>query len=198
LPEQTPPERHPDTVPIDHQYEVALINEECAEVCQIIGKSLRFGWASYNPADPTQTNYDLLHNEIGDVEAAIEFGISRGAFDRSKITTAKKAKLAKLSRVAPPVMMVTSGSTINVVKKHQSEGLAAILVFFVFALILIAVGYFAYQHGKQGQDMELRLKVAEEARTCIATQMAAIQPGKAAKPADLTICDRLGKLAQGQ
>ena len=74
-------DRHPDTVPVEHQYEVALINEECGEVCQMVGKTMRFGWQSYHPNDPLKTNYDLLHEEMGDGQerAATDDGDPWGA-----------------------------------------------------------------------------------------------------------------------
>jgi NTP pyrophosphatase (non-canonical NTP hydrolase) len=44
-----------------------LIQEECAEIIQIISKIRRFGFSSYNPYDPSgDTNLELLHDEIGD------------------------------------------------------------------------------------------------------------------------------------
>jgi len=52
---------------------LGILQEECAEVIQIISKIRRFGIDSYNPAEPSNpTNKDLLNLEIADVLALIE------------------------------------------------------------------------------------------------------------------------------
>lgn len=51
---------------------LGILQEECAEVIQIISKIRRFGIDSYNPTDPNVTNMDLLNLEIADVQALIE------------------------------------------------------------------------------------------------------------------------------
>lgn len=139
--------KFPDTRPIDFQYEAALIAEECAEVTQIIGKSFRFGWDSYNPADPTNMNIDLLHAEVGDVEAAIEFGVDRGLLDRSKITKRKAEKLKKLKALSPPTMLAhdqkvalaNEGLQLNA--KEERAALGVVLV--VVAILLGGTWFFA-------------------------------------------------------
>lgn len=92
---------HPLPEQLDFQYETALLAEECGEVTQIIGKSLRFGWSSYNPADPTTSNLDLLHTEVGDVLAAIELAKVRGLLDGSRLEARKAEKFTKLLTISP-------------------------------------------------------------------------------------------------
>ena len=199
-PTETIAERHPDTVPVEHQYEVALINEECAEVCQQVGKTLRFGWQSYHPNDPLKTNYDLLHDEMGDVQAAIEFGIARGAFDTKKIAASKKSKLAKLKAIAPPPMYVTRGSVIG--REIPNESKAAIWFFVLMIAVIFAVGFFSYQQGKRSvvppvivqSEIQPGIKAdpkTETAQECYERLMKSIQSGKSSKPADLSECKGL-------
>ena len=92
---------HPTPPKLDFQYETALIAEECGEVTQIIGKSFRFGWQSYDPANPSVTNLDLLHREVGDVLAAIQLATDRGLLTASRLETHKSEKMTKLSEIAP-------------------------------------------------------------------------------------------------
>ncbi len=93
--------QHPQARPVDFQYETALLAEECGEVTQIIGKSLRFGWQSYDPANPSVTNLDLLHDEVGDVLAAIQLATDRGLLNGARLDARKAEKTAKLNVVAP-------------------------------------------------------------------------------------------------
>lgn len=53
---------------------LGILQEECAEVIQIISKIRRFGIASFNPAleEDHETNQDLLNLEVGDVLALID------------------------------------------------------------------------------------------------------------------------------
>ena len=47
--------------------------EECGEALAAAGKTVRYGWASYNPllSAPTETNEEWLKREISDLEDAI-------------------------------------------------------------------------------------------------------------------------------
>lgn len=46
-----------------------LMQEECAEIIQVISKIRRFGLASHSPYDPDKRpNIHLLNDEIGDFE----------------------------------------------------------------------------------------------------------------------------------
>lgn len=192
---ESAPQLHPPTVPVDYQYEVAIINEECAEVGQIVGKIFRFGWASHNP-DTGRANYDLLHDEMGDVEAAIEFGVKRGAFDRKKIAQAKKEKLAKLKSVAPPAMRVTSGSTLVHHQNAHNESRSAIIVMAFMVALLVLAFLFGRSMGDQEAKEESRIDTTVAAQECYAAAIAKIPPGKAAKPADVSTCDALATQAQ--
>lgn len=95
--------QHPDARPVSHQYELAVLGEECGEVIQIVGKTLRFGYASHSPDDPQrESNLDLLHKELGDILAAIDFAVERGLLDREKLITRQFHKRRNLMQVAPP------------------------------------------------------------------------------------------------
>lgn len=74
---------------------LALLAEECGEVVQVIGKCLRHGLWSRHPADPDgPTNYDLLHKELGDVQAAVEMM----SLNARQIAVAKNDKLARIGQ----------------------------------------------------------------------------------------------------
>ena len=52
---------------------LGVLQEECAELIQIISKIRRFGINSYNPGNPDEgTNFELLNLETGDVLSLIE------------------------------------------------------------------------------------------------------------------------------
>lgn len=49
--------------------------EECGEVCAALGKTLRWGWNSYNPELPPkdrETNADWVRREIADLRGALD------------------------------------------------------------------------------------------------------------------------------
>jgi hypothetical protein len=47
--------------------------EECGEALAAAGKTVRFGWHSYNPLSPKrESNEDWLRREVTDLEEAIE------------------------------------------------------------------------------------------------------------------------------
>lgn len=55
-----------------------LLQEECAEIIQIISKIRRFGVDSYHPDDPTKrTNLSLLEDEIGDFQALFDYLVDK-------------------------------------------------------------------------------------------------------------------------
>lgn len=63
---------------------LACLGEECGEVQQIIGKSIRFGLDSYNPNDAyRETNIDMLHREVNDVIAVYEMLCNEYGVDSS-------------------------------------------------------------------------------------------------------------------
>lgn len=52
---------------------LGILQEECAEVIQIVSKIRRFGIDSYSPFDPAaSTNQDLLKLELGDIAAVVQ------------------------------------------------------------------------------------------------------------------------------
>lgn len=51
---------------------LAMLAEECGELVQVVGKILRHGYESYHPENPTETNRDLLANEVCDLLAVIQ------------------------------------------------------------------------------------------------------------------------------
>ena len=76
---------------------LAMLAEECAEVIQVIGKILRHGYESYHPADPSQTNRDLLTHELSDLYAVVELMDADFALIDA---TAQEAAFAKKLRYA--------------------------------------------------------------------------------------------------
>lgn len=53
------------------QHLLACLGEECGEVQQMVGKSLRFGLDSHHPKDPSMTNLVLLLNEVNDLNTIV-------------------------------------------------------------------------------------------------------------------------------
>jgi NTP pyrophosphatase (non-canonical NTP hydrolase) len=52
---------------------LGILQEECAEIIQIISKIRRFGINSFNPGDPDAgTNFELLNLETADALALVE------------------------------------------------------------------------------------------------------------------------------
>lgn len=134
---ETVPTEHPyaPTQPVEFQYELAVLNEECGEVAQMVGKTLRFGWDSSSPFDPDKTNLELLHEEVGDVLAAAEFAAQRGMLDTKVLAARKKKKLDKLHRLAPGPMRAMAPLSIHSPQKKPVEHVAlAIVLTFVLAL----------------------------------------------------------------
>ena len=76
---------------------LGILQEECAEVIQIISKIRRFGLQSFNPyIEDARTNEVLLMQELGDVLAIItmlqDYGIANGEM-------IEEARLAKMRKV---------------------------------------------------------------------------------------------------
>lgn len=72
---------------------LANLMEECAEVQQIIGKILRFGYGSFHPNDPTATvNRKLLGFEIGNLQYIIHFMNCKEDINPSDVLVGKKSK----------------------------------------------------------------------------------------------------------
>lgn len=75
---------------------LALLAEEMGETIQVIGKILRHGYCSYDPAKPTTTNRDLLERELGDVMAVLGLMVQRDDVGEAAID---RFRIAKLRRV---------------------------------------------------------------------------------------------------
>lgn len=76
-----------------------LLQEECAEVIQIISKIFRFGKESYHPNDPDRGNNNhMLHVEVADVLTIVEYLIETGTLDRETLNELQIKKIEKLKR----------------------------------------------------------------------------------------------------
>ena len=71
---------------------LALVTEECGEASQAVGKILRHGLFSTNPANG-QTNLDHLTEELGQILAIVEIGIANGVVDRNFLNVSRDKKL---------------------------------------------------------------------------------------------------------
>lgn len=82
------------------EYELELLGilqEECAEVIQIISKIRRFGLNDWHPDDPEQvTNKTKLTNEIGDFVGIVEMLREQQLFDAGDIDVAAQNKMRKV------------------------------------------------------------------------------------------------------
>lgn len=76
---------------------LALLAEECGEVIQMIGKSLRHGLDSCHP-DGGESNRVMLGQEIGDVLAAVEILIAGDVVAREEVEQAVERKLLRVHR----------------------------------------------------------------------------------------------------
>lgn len=74
---------------------LVILQEECAEVSQVISKIHRYGLYSYNPITQ-ESNDKLLHKEIGDLLCMIDLCIEQNVLDDKVIQEQKKLKRAKL------------------------------------------------------------------------------------------------------
>jgi hypothetical protein len=76
-----------------------LMQEECAEIIQIISKIRRFGLNSYHPNDPEmRENRLLLNDEIGDFELLKRYLRDRGLIESELISERIQYKLPKLKK----------------------------------------------------------------------------------------------------
>lgn len=87
---------------------IAILSEECGEVVQVCGKVLRHGMNSTNPFT-NQENSELLHEEVGDILAAIELLIVKGDLDRECINNLAKYKLEKYLDPESPFVHYQAG-----------------------------------------------------------------------------------------
>jgi NTP pyrophosphatase (non-canonical NTP hydrolase) len=79
---------------------LGILQEECAEVIQIVSKINRFGLYSVNPYDapPRKTNRELLTDEVGDLYAMILKLEEKGIFTRQQLETRAAYKHEKLKQ----------------------------------------------------------------------------------------------------
>lgn len=74
-----------------------LIQEESAEIIQIISKVRRFGWDSFHPSDAERvTTRARLESELGDILALIEIAIERNIVDSQRVRDAIDSKKERL------------------------------------------------------------------------------------------------------
>lgn len=85
---------------IREQQILDILQEECAEVIQIISKIRRFGLESTNPYDPEHlrfTNLVKLHDELGDVQGMVDLlNDQNGILDQHKINERAARKITKV------------------------------------------------------------------------------------------------------
>jgi hypothetical protein len=63
------------------EYLLTCLSEECAEIQQLVGKSLRFGLDSYHPQDENQVqNHIKLIQELNDLFAIVQMLDGNGVF----------------------------------------------------------------------------------------------------------------------
>ena len=76
-----------------------LLQEEAAEIIQIVSKIRRFGSASYHPDDPNKvTNVVHLMHEVGDLELIVNILIDYGYISEATIKDRMKWKQTKLEK----------------------------------------------------------------------------------------------------
>jgi NTP pyrophosphatase (non-canonical NTP hydrolase) len=76
---------------------MGIMQEECAEVIQIISKINRFGLYSFNPFEVApRTNRQLLADEVGDIYAMILKLEEKGLFTRNELEERAAYKHEKL------------------------------------------------------------------------------------------------------
>jgi len=80
----------------DAQYErLAKLLEECAEVVQICGKVIRFGYESENGG---RTCTDRLEEEIGDIFLSVRLMAEAGDITLPNTTVRNESKIEKINR----------------------------------------------------------------------------------------------------
>lgn len=73
-----------------------ILQEECAEVIQIISKIQRFGLASCHPKEPNVSNHDNLIMEVGDIVALITILVEKDILSERELEVAAQNKMKKL------------------------------------------------------------------------------------------------------
>jgi NTP pyrophosphatase (non-canonical NTP hydrolase) len=173
--------QHPEPQPIPYQYELAVLGEECGEVMQIVGKTMRFGYDSHSPLDKDKkTNLALLHEEVGDILAAVDFAVERGLLDREKLVTRQFYKRRRLMRIAPqaPLLLLNEAAPgphtlelmteLSVQSAEKPKPLAIVIAVVAITMILIAAVFLGSWLGG-GMDDSARLEALRKADECYAT-----------------------------
>lgn len=101
---------------VAEKYALGLLNEECGEAVQMIGKAMRFGIDTPGPeAEPYNgaSARANLEKEAGDILAALKYARLSGLLNRDTVQRFADAKFAKLTdpqsrdahgnRLAPPL-----------------------------------------------------------------------------------------------
>lgn len=84
--------------PAEHE-RLTILFEEMAEATQMIGKTLRHGYESYNPFDNLRTtNRRLLETEVGHVAYAIHALASTGDLDADRVMYSRDKKAESIKK----------------------------------------------------------------------------------------------------
>jgi NTP pyrophosphatase (non-canonical NTP hydrolase) len=81
---------------------LVILQEECAEVSQVISKIHRFGMNAQHP-DTKEHNIDDLHKEVGDLLCMVELCIEKGILSEKELllyTAMKREKLKRWSNIS--------------------------------------------------------------------------------------------------
>jgi NTP pyrophosphatase (non-canonical NTP hydrolase) len=76
---------------------LVILQEECAEVSQVISKIHRFGIEAQNP-DTKEYNIDTLHKEMGDLLCMVEICLEKGILSEEDLLFYKDQKREKLKK----------------------------------------------------------------------------------------------------
>lgn len=74
---------------------LVILQEECAEVIQVVSKIHRFGLDSVSPTG--ETNLEMLVREIADVLVLIDYLMQNGIIHEAAIAAHKRKKIERLS-----------------------------------------------------------------------------------------------------
>lgn len=74
---------------------LVILQEECAEVSQVVSKIHRYGLYSYNPITQ-EANDELLHKEVGDLLCMIDLCIEQNILSAEVLNEQKLKKREKL------------------------------------------------------------------------------------------------------
>lgn len=160
----TPTGTYPESQPIPFQYELAILGEECGEVVQMVGKTMRFGIDSYSPVDPTRrTNHELLHDEVGDILAGIEFATERGLFDRETLMNRMFAKRKKLHAMAPNTVLPTTPFYTAPPKLHPAVPISTLLIMLA---VIAAVFFLGRETVSTSGDSAMKERATAAAAAC--------------------------------